>query len=299
MPNGRLYVFLHGLAAVHSRTSDFEVVLPNVPGHVQKAGSWLQETSIVPPGVLHLRGVRNGGADFSQQYVIHLPNASLTAQKRAATLSLPKPTAILSLLHAKANPPNTNSYVAMALDGSQTWDELATVQVLIYDYDDENAVSLEGHYWEPALVGYAPNLGGAISLHIISTSEAPEGKEHEDDTERVLKEVMNNYPGITYSPPTPDLRRPLPVPWFDPSDPKIYGISTSTVTLSQDGRYFFEVNPKRYAFCLAELEHPALRLARLGLMGHLYQRDRPLEDMWSIANPLGDQTSNCMTLLMP
>jgi hypothetical protein len=284
MANGHLYVFFHGLAVAHSGATDFEIVLPQVPGHVQKAGSWLAETSIADKSVLHLRGVTGGNANFSPDNVIHLPNTSLTSQKRAATLWLPKPQKILELLHAKVDPPNPNDHVALASNG-KTWSDLATIHVFIYEYPDDNQVFLEGHYWQPS-----PN-GGAISLHIISTSEEPEGKEHENKTEDVLFQVLSGYPGIQYN------HKWVPASWIDPSNRGKYG---DLGQLKAQGEHCVEIAaPNAFAFSLAELEHPTLRMARLALLGRLHQSDRRIADVWGLPSPLGDRTSNCMMLVTP
>jgi hypothetical protein len=287
MPN--LYLFLHGLAVVYGGAGDFEVVLPKISGHQQKAGSWLAETSIAHKSVLQLRGVTAGNAEFSRDYTIYLPNTTLTDSHRAATLRLPKPKAIFGLLHAKADPPRTDDYVAKTKDSNPTrWTDLATIQVLLYDYANENELSLEGHYWEPS------PIGGSTSLHIISTSEVPEGRKHENETEDVMHMVLDSYPGITYAPSRPGLHRPVAAPWFDPLHPN-YG---DFRPLEPQGEQFVEsTNPKTLAFSLAELEHPTLRLARLGLLGRLHQSKRHIADMWGLPSPLGDRTSNCMTLL--
>src|SRR5207253_2239588 len=58
--DGTLYVFVHGLTVGHQVGHHVEIVLPSVPGHVCRAGSWLMETDIAPGSTLTLDGVTHG-----------------------------------------------------------------------------------------------------------------------------------------------------------------------------------------------------------------------------------------------
>src|SRR5690348_9327546 len=148
---GRLYVFLDGLQIVDQRGTELEVVMPDVPGHVQRAGSWLDETDIAPGKELRLRGVVPGTKIFPVDpdpaaCTIHLQGTALTPRKRAATIWLPKARTILSLCHATVPQPD---YVVETADGRTPWRDVAAIHVLVYDYADENEVILDGHEWEP------------------------------------------------------------------------------------------------------------------------------------------------------
>jgi len=289
MPNGgTLYVFLHGLSVVAERANDLLVVLPKVPGHVYKAGNWLAETQIAPAGVLRLRGVRPGNVAFSQtNFCIHLPGTSLTRRKRAASLLLPRPKEILGLLLAENTP-----YVARTKSGALTFDSLATVPVLVYDYGDENEVLLEGHYWETS------PIGASTSLHIISTSEEQEGQEHEEETEDVLHRVLRNYPGVEYR----SNPRPLAAAWIDPLSPMRPGfgkLQTPNVSLRVQGEHVIEGTTGKLAFALAELEYPTLRLARLARLGRLKRGKLPIGSLWRSPDPIFERLSNCGTITTP
>src|SRR5262249_25056040 len=155
-----------------------------VKGHVYRAGSWLSETDVKAGSVLVLRGVKSGGQSLSSlNFSILLSGCWLTPRGRAATIWLPKPKAILELLHATASA--QPGFIARRKDTGLQFPELATVHVLCYDYDDENEVFLEGHYWEPT------PTGDAISLHLISTSPGLEGTEHQIVTEDAMTKLIH------------------------------------------------------------------------------------------------------------
>src|SRR5262245_25455491 len=128
---GTLYVFLKGLAVARERGSELEIVLPRVPGHVYRAGSWLAESTIAPRSLLRLRGVRRGTESFARKdFVIHLPDCSVTARGRAATLRLPRAKEIVGFLCSTG--PNGGP-VATRDDNGMGPERVATVQILIYD----------------------------------------------------------------------------------------------------------------------------------------------------------------------
>jgi hypothetical protein len=259
------------------------VVLPDVPGHVHKAGNWLAETTIANRHVLRLRGVLSGNMTFSQtDFTVRLPETSLTSRKRAATLRLPRPQGILGLLLAK-----DQDYVVRTKRPSNIseFKSVATMQVLVYDYQDENGVFLDQHYWEPC-----PS-GGAMSLHIISMSEEQEGQEHQDETEDVMNEVLRNYPGLEYKYP-----RPLAGTWIDPRSPSYGSLESGPIGLIAQGEYIVESGSGRLAFAQAELEPFTLRFARLGRLGRLKRANRPIGSLWRDPDPLGDRVSNCITI---
>ncbi|HEV3038296.1 MAG TPA: hypothetical protein VHA33_11015 [Candidatus Angelobacter sp.] len=301
-PNpGTLYVFLHGLFVVRETPQPpqfnpfippnppagfLEVVLPTVPGHVYRAGGWLAETEIALGNDMYLLGVDPGNDTL--RFTIDLPQTSLTSQKRAATLWLYKPQQILSLLHTTVDTTaNPADYVVRTQDQQSPFTDIATVQVLIYQYRDENNVMLDGHTWEPCAA-----QGGAISLHIISTSPEPEGEEHEIRTNEVLKDVLKGYPGLAFK----NNPRPLAAPWINPNDPN-YGDYQSRLEIDPgNGDRFIENGTQDFAFLHAELEHLMLRTARLGRLGRLKQSGQPIEGVWSDPDPLADRASNCGTI---
>jgi hypothetical protein len=290
---GRLFVFLHGVTVSSPRGNDLRIVLPLIPGHVQKAGAWLWETEIARDSVLRLKGVNQGNRTFlPTDPIIFLPNVGVTGRKRAATIWLPLPEDILCLLLAAPWPPtpsnpNPPNFVARTKDPVPTiFGALSSVQILVYSFIDENEVVLEGHRWEPCATG------GAISLHIVSTSEEPEGKEHEDETEDVMHEVLRDYPGLEFSTP-----RPLAAPWFDPAHPN-YGSLGVLSQLHHQGEYFL-TGANEFAFAKAELEHPTSRALRISRLGRLKQGKRLIEPLWYDPDFLGERPCNCVSVATP
>lgn len=290
-----LYVILHGLTVVRPRANEIEVVLPRIPGHVYRTGNWHAETSIAPKSVLRLQGVTAGRAAFPWDGMIYLPDAVLTSRKRAATIWLPNPDHVLGLACATltslpfsptTQPPTNLAFVAKTSDDKYKFTKVATAHVLIYDnYASENDVLLEGHYWEPR------PTGGAISLHIISTSEEPEGKAHEDATDNVMQHVLRNYPGLTFREP-----RALAAPWMDP-DYRDYGDLQGLIQIDQKhGNQFVRTGNIAYAFALEELEPFTSRVVRLGRLGGIIRSTRSIQSLWKDAAPLSDRTSNCPTM---
>jgi len=189
MATGTLFVFMHGLSLVKDWPDHLEVVLPEVPGHQTMAGSWLEETPIARKALLKLEGVPYRTVAFppADGLLDLTAIARLTRRRRAATLILPKPDSIIGLLRV-IDP----KAVTRADTGAVLATNVATIQIYVYGFTDETQIALNGHYWEPH------TLGGAISLHVISTQEGPVGAQHEQETEDVLRAVLAGYPGLTY-----------------------------------------------------------------------------------------------------
>lgn len=279
---GSLYVFLHGLGVACDRGPYIQIVLPRVPGHCYRAGGWLSETLIAGDRILALKGATTDGkVSFSDpsiaDFMISLPDSSVTDRARAATIILPRAQTIIPALVARHDP-----HVARTKDGSREFPKLATVQILVYTYTDENEVSLDGHYWEPAAIG------GAITLHIISTSETPEGQAHEDMTDDIMGEVLRGYPGLVYFSP-----RPQVPPWLDPGDLGPLHISDQP-GLGQYAVSTDSAGNEQLAFPLAELEHPTSRALRLSHLAHLEQSDRPIDSLWQDPDFLSERIANCV-----
>ncbi|HEV2992081.1 MAG TPA: hypothetical protein VG759_26830 [Candidatus Angelobacter sp.] len=303
-----VYVFLHGLFVVNENPqlpqknplaagADYlQVVLPEVSGHVYRAGGWLAESEIASGKEIYLLGVTPAHATFKSTIDLSQASQSPTSlnsnsTNKPATLWLYKPDQILDLLHASVDiTVNPADYVVQTNDQKQRFPDIATVQVLIYQYDNENDVRLDGHTWEPC------STEGAISLHIISTSPEPEGEAHERETDKALKDLLTPYHGLTFKKDP----RPLVASWIDPpdnpkhmNDPRHNFGDYSPLTVQED--YFVDSN-FNYAFLHAELEHLTLRNARLGRLGRLKQQRKNIESVWSDPDPLADRASNCATI---
>ena len=287
-----LYVFLHGLTVVRQQGNALEVVLPKVPGHVQRAGGWLAETDIVNPD-LFLEGVQAGPTQLPWDGMLYLPGTTLTSLSRAATLHLPAPREVLGLLCACPTMPPypppvplplAQDYVVRTKTGGLVFTRVPSVHVLVYDYNDENEVFLEKHFWQPC------SNDGAMSLHIISTSLEQEGQKHEDETESVMSQVLQNYPGLEFK----RNPRPLAAPWIDPQHPYYNNNS-----LYPEGDHMLERASGPYAFALAELEHPTARMLRLERLGLMVRSQRSIAGLWSDPDVLGDRVCNCATTGTP
>jgi hypothetical protein len=252
------------------------MILPDVPGHVQQAGGWFMEENIAPGSVLTLQGVSPGSTTLaSTPLMIHLKNCSFTSQGRAATLWLPRPREILSLLLT-----HDCDLVTVGKPPNQTKiKDLATIQVWVYDYPDENQLSLNGQYWEPY------STGGATSLHIISTTLGPEGDDHDADTEAVLQQLISGYPGLTLKkiPTTP------PPHWNETKAPN-YG---DLQDLKASGEFIVTCQYDSFAFAQAELENIPSRAVRLSELGRIKQQGRPLQELWQVPELLFSTCGNC------
>jgi len=290
---GRLYLFLHGLTVIAERkgtpgTPDtFEIALPTVPGHVYKAGDWLAETTIENGNTLELGGVTPGTASiYNTGFLVDVPKLyPVTTNKRAATLFVDRPNEVLGLLLAR----KSGRLKATPANPATAFQDLAEVLVLVYDFSDENQVLLKNHYWQPSATG------GAISLHVIATSEVMEGKQHEDDTQQALQAVFQTpFPGIEYNPGPP---KPLVASWVDPKHSDFGDLNDrrggANTRRQHHGEYVIEQN-NLLAFARAELEHPASRAQRLNRLGRMYREKRRIEGLWHRPDPLdGADMSSC------
>jgi len=279
-----LYVFLHGLCVIQDTSPNpLNVILPDVSGHVYRAGNWLAETDIDSGATLELKGVTPGNKGFrGQPYVIDRTRDSLQAQYRAATIILPRPRQIWGLLRGIPSPPYT-VLVTTNDNPPESYTDLATVLVLAYDYTNESQVFLENHTWEP----YA--VGGSISLHIVCTSELFETKAHEMDTDNVLRGVIKGYKGSTWF-------RAMAPDWhyLTASLPK-YGDLTGLRAVNDR----FVDSQNGFAFMQAQLEDYGVRVQRMALLGRLAQEGIPLQSIWDLPAPLGAHVANCVGYVVP
>ena len=277
--DGTLYVFVHGLAVLHEAGHQVEIVLPTVPGHVYKAGSWLMETDLALNGTLTLGGVVHGNKHLADcEFIIHLAGCGLTRRGRGATLLLPRPKEILELLLTEGVVTINNPGVGAGFKSGKAPARVASILVLMYDYKDENHVYLENHDWEPC------STAGATSLHIISTSMGPEGKDHEVDTQHRLHKVIRNYPGLTFHKPA---ARRAPN-WNETTDP-LYGDLHGLMAFGE----YIVTAAGGPAFAQAELEGIPTRTVRIGRLGRMKQQGRPIQTLWQEPDPLYDTPCDC------
>lgn len=179
-PNGKkLNVVLHGAYALDQTTNPGRILalIPNIPYHVYRAGNWLAETELRgrtngSPVIYELLGVKAGNAKFDgqQNLIVKPKQPGQPLAPPYATLNFPLPGQISSLLVAEI--PRSSFNDSYELVGSSDPQPIATLQILTYDFEDENALMLKaqdeggGHYWEPVLAG------GYINLHIFAAEDS-------------------------------------------------------------------------------------------------------------------------------
>jgi hypothetical protein len=155
---------------------------------------------------------------------------------------------------------------------------VASILVLVYDYADENELFLKNHDWEPC------STDGATSLHIISTSITPEGADHITDTERALRNVIRNYPGLTFRRPPYHL-----APNWDETTSPLYGDLQGRMPFGE----FIVTAGNEFAFAQAELEGIPPRTVRIGRLGRMKQQGRPINGLWEEPDPLHANPCDC------
>jgi hypothetical protein len=266
-------VFVHGLTVIAERPDGkLEIAMPRVNGHAYRAGSWLAETPIERGTRVELQGVTGGTANiYNTGFLANVPRPfTVTQRRRHATVIVPKPIEILGFLRAGDVELHTTPPLR-----SPT---LAEMLVLVYDYADANQVLLQGHYWQPS------TTPDSISLHLISTSEVPEGAQHIADTEDALSEVFLHYPGMQYN------VRPGPA-WMDSKHPNFGNLAGRRESRGS----VLEPNDN-FAFSLAELENPAARARRLERLGRMHRQMRRIDCLWNRPDPICADEGACTSV---
>lgn len=297
MPD-RLYVFLHGLAVVTEQASTITIHLPEVNGHVRKAGSWLAETSI-ETGQVVLEGAAAGGARITQQpdgVTVNLRKFAKTSVDRrrggGIRVVLPLPAEVLAMRAVGAS---GGTPILVAATGGAVWPQVSTVHILTYDIPDPSLLQLSGHRWEPY------SVGGGISLHIVSAEERYAGLEHESYMEDGLRRLIQGYPGLR-------LQDRAPVPDWNSDEvqdslrARGYSIADGPPLLkpAQTGAgapYTLHARyQNQYAFALAEMEDVPATRRRLGMLGRMFKQGRPLNSLWHEPSPIGDDVTSCLLI---
>jgi hypothetical protein len=296
MSEARLYVFVHGVAVVEQKgNGSIKLFVPEIEGHVYKAGNWLAETSIAPNADIVLEGTADGthplNSKLNSDLLLHAPGATIEPQKtvkRAATFTLPsRPDDILYLVKSQ----NSNSNYLVRRQGAKLT-ALASLLVFKYVCPDEARVQLQGHHWEPC------STDGSISLHIIAQSDMAMGAEHQSMVEASLQRMVQGYPQYQIYPGAI-----TPANWMDAAN---QGLNLPLDRYIASGGRVFERTPAGtngpFAFSLAELQNQLQRMTRFQMMG-MYTRlglgSTPLEQFWTAADPLIDYTSNCVSTDVP
>jgi len=177
--SGKLNVIFHGAFTFDQRTEPNRLLalMPKIPRHVYRAGSWLAETDLrgrtqSEEVVYELSGVKPGAGKFSPEQHQNVMLKPQPQEKPAvapyATLKFPLPKQITSLQVAEIPRAAFTHPEYLLVDTDPQ--HIATVQVFTYDILDENALSLkaqdgDGHYWEPVFTG------DYINLHIFAAED--------------------------------------------------------------------------------------------------------------------------------
>jgi len=172
--SGTLNVLLHGaFTFIHDKDKkQIHALIPKLQEHAYRAGSWLAETELRGRGASYeLDGVHPGGAhDFDPQknLLVKFNGRLSTTHLPYATLKLPYPRKITSLRVAEV--PTKYFSDKRLLEVAGDMQHVATLQVLTYDIDNENKLTLkadtgEDHYWVPAFTE------DHIRLHIHSSED--------------------------------------------------------------------------------------------------------------------------------
>jgi hypothetical protein len=168
-----LNVLLHGAFTFVPHHERIVVLIPNLPHHVYRAGSWLGETQL-RAGRYGLDGVEgqkpndqnkfNPCKNLLVKFNGQLPEKPLPY----ATLELPLPKKITTLCTVEVDTKYFSHPELLAVDGPKQ--HLSTLQVFTYGISNENRLQLraergDGHYWEPAFVK------DHINLHIFASED--------------------------------------------------------------------------------------------------------------------------------
>jgi len=157
---GTLNVILHGLVAIEETLTGIRALIPDLgEAHVYRAGTWLGEVTLHRGGTYKLDGVIPGreSIDPRRNLVFHGPPA--LPQHLYAEIQLPRPKAIYSLRRVSIDPEQLFTGKAVQRITSS---EIATLQVLTYEFQDETKLCLTNHWWVPYLVD------GVVNLHIMA-----------------------------------------------------------------------------------------------------------------------------------
>jgi len=170
---GILNVLLHGAFTFIPCNERIDVLIPNLPHHVYRAGSWLAETQL-RAGRYELEGVEgqqlSGHNRFSPDKNLLVKFNGQLPEKPLpyATLELPRPKKITTLRTVVADRKYFSHPELLAVDSPEQ--HLSSLQVFTYDISDEKRLQLkaergDGHYWEPAFIG------DHINLHIFASED--------------------------------------------------------------------------------------------------------------------------------
>lgn len=173
-----------------------QVLIPEVPGHVYRAGNWLGEMELASgrnsgpePPLFTMEGVASGAKFLDPTQNLVFDGKALAKKlntKLRAALHVPKPQKVTSLCRLPMPAEDV-----MAADPNnelpkQYGGQIATLQIFTYRIEDDADLRLvqrvSGHppfVWEPAFAGRGENR--TVNLHIFAAHEGPAGSAHVPD----------------------------------------------------------------------------------------------------------------------
>jgi hypothetical protein len=167
--SGTLNVLLHGAFALIPGEKQIVALMPILRDHVYRAGSWLAETEL-RSSTYYLNGVKAGTVcKFNKDKNLFVEfNGKLPAKPTHAKLEFPCPKDIRSLRVAEIPTKFFSRPEDLVVKGENQ--NIATLQVLTYDIENENTLALrakegEDHHWQPAFTG------DHVNLHIFASED--------------------------------------------------------------------------------------------------------------------------------
>jgi hypothetical protein len=168
----QLNVVLHGLWALRTTATGIVASTTDEPDHVKKAGDWAVPEFNLELGAHHLRGVRSGSRrTFNDQenLVVRKAVKVLSPECRSYVINLPMAREIHSKRKFRTRgrtPMFEGSDIPALLPP-----EIAMLQVLVYDFDDPDQLTLHPLCWKPRL----NEDGKTANLHLFAQPDKPVG----------------------------------------------------------------------------------------------------------------------------
>jgi len=247
----------HGTFVFDFHDDDLDVLIPEVEGHVYRAGSWLGETELIcgedhdhgagkheGPDTYTLSGVEDGSVStlpLEHNLMLHETLVKDVDSRLYAKIRMPLPDRITTPRrgHLENNAENFEHAELLPKDYQ---DYLGTLQIFTYRFERDNALRLSCHpehtLWEPAF------SGGAVTLHLFAAPEhlhlmppLNERKSHVQDAFLKCMELFEDMPLRIAKLPTNNE--------FDPADVPSGAIPEETEDLAPRIRRFAQLGRMR------------------------------------------------------
>ena len=188
---GTLNVILHGtivyqlLRDEENRITRINALIPQFAEHVVRAGNWLAETTLQRNDYT-LTGVNLHPLSAAYDFPEREKNLVFPGQFRVgltpgdprlyARIDLGRPNRVRSLRRSQIGPGKFYGVDSGTLATVGT--QIASIQVFIYHFEDDMALRLEDHLWEPVFTDNDDECGEdktTVNLHIFAEHERPYG----------------------------------------------------------------------------------------------------------------------------